>query len=347
MSALQTSRRVVVTGLGLVTPLGVGWKHVWRNLIEGQSGLVSLSSQSVANHQPNSDTSPSLRNPAYDYLPQFDKLPSTVAGLVPFGPFKEGRFDPAEWLNRGDERLMPLFTQYAIAAAEQALTDAQWKPTSVDDLCRTGVCIGSGIGSIQDMVQTTTTYQTHGARRVSPLFCPRILINMAAGHVSMRYGFQGPNHAASTACTTGAHSIGDASRFIMFGDADVIVAGGTEACVHPLAMAGFARARSLSSRFNDQPTEASRPFDPARDGFVIGEGSGIVVLEELEHARRRGAPIYAEVKGYGLSADAHHITAPPEDGRGAHLAMQRALRHAGLCPSDIEYINAHATSTPL
>ncbi|BFZ64637.1 Mitochondrial beta-keto-acyl synthase [Saitoella coloradoensis] len=320
-------RRVVVTGLGLVTPLGVGVQHAWKRLLAGESGVVSLIGR-------NGD-------------PRFAELPSTVGAVVPPGDASDGGWDASEWIEKGDDRRMANFTQYAIGAAEQALRDAEWKPTLDEQKERTGVCVGSGIGAFEDSVNATVAYVKGGYRKVSPLLVPRILINMAAGHITMKYGFRGPNHAASTACTTGAHSIGDAARFIMFGDADVMVAGGTESCIHPLAMGGFARARSLATEFNDRPAEASRPFDRDRCGFVIGEGAGAVVLEEYEHAKARGARIYGELLGYGLSADAHHMTAPPSDGSGANLSMRRALNHAKLPASQIGYINAHATSTPL
>ncbi|KAI7904204.1 thiolase-like protein [Cokeromyces recurvatus] len=320
----MAQRKVVVTGLGLVTPLGVGPKQVWKNLIEGQCGIVSLAKR-----------------------PGFEHLPVRIAAEVPQGSFKEGKFDASEWIDKGDNRTMAKFSHYAIAAAHQALKDANWKPESDFEKQRTGVCIGSGMGSLEDIVDTTNAYTAGGYRKVSPMFVPRILINMAAGHLTMKYGFQGPNHAVSTACTTGAHAIGDAMRFIQYGDADVMVAGGTEASIHPLAMAGFARAKSLASQYNDNPQKASRPFDKDRSGFVMGEGAGVLVLEEYEHAMKRGASIYAELKGYGLSGDAHHMTSPPDQGQGAMLSMQRALRVAGLQPSDIDYVNAHATSTPL
>ncbi|QDS74742.1 hypothetical protein FKW77_001095 [Venturia effusa] len=242
---------------------------------------------------------------------------------------------------------MALFTQYAMAAASEALDDAGWKPSLEIDLEATGVYIGSGIGNLDDIVQTVVDYERGGYKKVSPLFVPRLLINMAAGHISMRYGFKGPNHAVTTACTTGAHALGDSARMIAFGDADVMVAGGSEACIHPLAIAGFARARSLAIDWNDEPERASRPFDKDRAGFVIGEGAGVVVLEELEHARARKAHIYAELSGYGVSSDAHHMTAPREDGHGPLLAMKHALRSAGITPSLVDYINAHATSTCL
>ncbi|PNS17456.1 3-oxoacyl [Sphaceloma murrayae] len=242
---------------------------------------------------------------------------------------------------------MATFAQYAMAAAQEALNDAEWHPTKSEDLEATGVYIGSGIGSLDDAYDTAIAFRDGGYRKVSPLFVPRLLINLAGGHISMRYGFKGPNHAATTACTTGLHAIGDAARLIAFDDANVMIAGGSESCIHPLAIAGFSRARSLSTSFNDRPSEASRPFDRLRDGFVIGEGAGVVVLEELEHAKARGARIYAEVRGYGLSSDAHHMTAPRADGEGPLLAMRRALKHASLPPSSVDYINAHATSTPL
>ncbi|KAK4985039.1 Mitochondrial beta-keto-acyl synthase [Elasticomyces elasticus] len=246
-----------------------------------------------------------------------------------------------------DERKMATFAQYAMVSAEEALHDAGWQPSTKDDLENTGVYIGSGIGNLDDAYDTAIAYEKGGYKKVTPLFVPRLLINLGAGHISMRYGFKGPNHAATTACTTGLHAIGDAARLIAYGDADVMVAGGAESCIHPLAVAGFARVRSLATEWNDNPTEASRPFDNARAGFVIGEGAGVVVLEELEHAKMRDARIYAEVRGYGLSADAHHMTAPREDGEGPLLAMKRALKHAQIKPSEVDYVNAHATSTVL
>lgn len=241
---------------------------------------------------------------------------------------------------------MALFSQYAIAAGEEALADAGWKPKSDQERERTGVCVGSGIGNFDDIFGTSITYKKNGYKKVSALFVPRILMNLAAGHIAMRYGFKGPNHTVSTACTTGAHSIGDASRFIQFGDAEVMLAGGTESCIHPLALAGFGRAKCLATAWEDTPHLSSRPFDRDRNGFVMGEGAGMMVLEELEHARHRGARVYAEMSGYGLSADAHHITAPPENGEGALLAMKRALAHARIEPTKVDYVNAHATSTP-
>ncbi|KAJ2889426.1 Mitochondrial beta-keto-acyl synthase, partial [Coemansia aciculifera] len=257
----------------------------------------------------------------------------------------EGAFDAAEWLQSGDAKRMADFSQYAVCAAQQALDDAGWAAPSDDERERTGVCFGTGIGSLDDIAAAHSQLQAGGLRKVSPLFVPRILCNMAAGAISIRHGFGGPNHAVSTACTTGAHAIGDAMRFIRFGDADVMLAGAAEAPLQPLALAGFARIRALALGFNDSPAAASRPFDSRRAGFVIGEGAAALVLEELEHARRRRAPIYAEVCGYGLSADAFHITAPPPDGAGAQRAMRRALQTAQT--AGVDYINAHATSTPL
>ncbi|KAG0325621.1 Mitochondrial beta-keto-acyl synthase [Dissophora globulifera] len=323
------ARRVVVTGLGLVTPLGIGVHQTWSRLIAGECGVVSLRDL-----------------PPVNGLPGFETLPSQVGAVVKReGGQALGGFDSTEWLDRGDEKRMAMFTQYAIAAAKMAIKDAQWETTTEDEKERTGVCLGSGIGSLDDMAVTTLSFAESGYRKMSPMFVPKILINMAAGHLTMKFGYRGPNHAVSTACTTGAHSIGDAMRFIQYGDADVMIAGGTEACIHPLAVAGFAKAKSLATKYNDSPAEASRPFDNDRDGFVIGEGAGVVVLEEYEHAKKRGAQIYAELRGYGLSGDAHHMTAPPENGAGAAMAMRRALKAARLTPADIGYVNAHATST--
>ncbi|OTA91583.1 hypothetical protein M434DRAFT_397104 [Hypoxylon sp. CO27-5] len=320
-------RRVVVTGLGAITPLGVGVRQSWSRLIAGHSGIVS-----VANFEPQK---------------RWRELTSTVAGIVPKSATCEGHWRPDDWLSATDQRRMSTFTQYAIAATEMALEDASWKPHRQEDLESTGVCLGSGIGNLDELYTTSVTYEKDGYKKVSPLFVPKILINLAAGHIAMRYGFRGPNHAVTTACTTGAHSIGDASRFIAFGDADIMVAGGSESCIHPLTFAGFGRSRSLSTAFNDDPPSSSRPFDRRRNGFVVAEGAAVVVLEELEHARARGARIYAELKGYGCSGDAHHITAPREDGSGAYLSMKKALKHAEIKPRQVDYINAHATSTPI
>ncbi|KAI0481616.1 3-oxoacyl--synthase [Xylaria cf. heliscus] len=323
-------RRVVVTGLGAVTPLGVGVRHTWNRLIAGHSGIVS-----VADFEPQK---------------QWRELTSTVAGVVPkhTNNSNEVRLWRADdWLSASDQRRMSIFAQYAMAAAEMALKDAAWKPEKEVDLQDTGVCLGSGIGNLEELYRTTLAFENGGYKKVSPLFVPRILINLAAGHISMKYGFQGPNHAATTACTTGAHSIGDASRFIAYGDANVMVAGGAESCIHPLTFAGFGRSRSLSTAFNADPASSCRPFDRQRNGFVVSEGAAVVVLEELEHAKARGAHIYAELKGYGCSGDAHHMTAPREDGSGAFLAMKRALKHAGIKPRQVDYINAHATGTAI
>ncbi|KAI2626585.1 putative 3-oxoacyl--synthase [Hypoxylon sp. NC1633] len=318
-------RRVVVTGLGAITPLGVGVRRSWNRLIAGESGIVS-----VADFEPQK---------------QWRDLTSTVAGVVPKSGL--GKWNADEWLTAADQRRMSTFTQYAIAAMEMAFDDSGWKPQKPEDLESTGVCLGSGIGNLDEMYATSLAYERDGYKKVSPLFVPKILINLAAGHMAMRYGFQGPNHAATTACTTGAHSIGDASRFIAFGDADVMVAGGAESCIHPLTFAGFGRSRSLSTAFNHDPPSSCRPFDRQRNGFVVSEGAAVVILEELEHAKARGARIYAELKGYGCSGDAYHMTAPREDGSGAYLSMKRALKHAGIKPHQVDYINAHATSTPI
>ncbi|KAJ2477910.1 Mitochondrial beta-keto-acyl synthase [Coemansia sp. RSA 2131] len=324
----MAGRRVVVTGLGMVSPVGVGVKHAWNNILAGRSGIQSLVAAMPA--------------------AGFDAQPSQVAGIVPrTGKYSDGQFDAQEWLAPGDTSRMAPFTQFATCAAQQALDDAEWTNVSDTQRERTGVCFGTGIGSLGDIEASHEQLRTGGARKVSPMFVPRILCNMAAGNISIRHGFCGPNHAVSTACTTGAHAIGDAMRFIQFGDADVMVAGAAEAPLLPLALAGFAKIKALALGFNDRPHAASRPFDRARAGFVIGEGAAALVLEELEHARSRGARIYAEICGYGLSGDAHHITAPPHDGAGAQRAMRRALQTANLRAADIDYVNAHATSTPL
>ncbi|EPS26237.1 hypothetical protein PDE_01173 [Penicillium oxalicum 114-2] len=316
-------RRVVVTGLGAVTPLGVGVRRTWQRLLDGHCGIVNVVSRDE----------------------RFKDIPSQIAAVVPPGKKEDGGWTVSEWMNRGEERVMAKFAQFAMAATEEALSDAGWNPTTPEQKHATGVCLGSGIGNFDEIYDTVVAYEQGGYKKVSPLFVPRLLINLGAGHISMRYGFMGPNHAATTACTTGAHSIGDAARFIACGDADVMVAGGGESCIHPLAIGGFARARSLATDFNDDPEKASRPFDADRTGFVVGEGAAMLVLEELEHARSRGASIYAELKGYGCSADSHHITAPKENGEGAYMAMKKALKQAQLNPAAIDYINAHATST--
>jgi 3-oxoacyl-[acyl-carrier-protein] synthase II len=316
-------RRVVVTGFGMVTPLGVGSESVWKRLLDGQSGIRSIQNFDVSD------------------------LPAKIAGQVPRGETASGAFNADDWVPPKEQRKMDEFIVYALAAAEQAVQDADWKPTDAEEKERTGVMIGSGIGGLPGITEGALTLHEKGPRRLSPFFIPSNLINLASGHVSIRYGFSGPNHAVVTACSTGAHAIGDAARLIMWDDADVMVAGGTEAAVCRIGIAGFAAARALSTGFNDEPHRASRPWDVKRDGFVMGEGAGIVVLEELEHAKKRGAKIYAEVIGYGMSGDAHHITAPAADGNGAFRAMRNALKRAQLNPDQIDYINAHGTSTPL
>ena len=316
-------RRVVVTGLGLVTPLGSGVSYVWDRLLNGNSGIRAVTEFDVSD------------------------IPSRVAGAVWSGDTNEGRFNADDYMAPKDQRKVDRFIVYGMAAAQQAVEDSGWQPEDEEGHLRTGVMIGSGIGGLQTIADGAVTLKERGARKLSPFFIPAALINLISGQVSIRYGFRGPNHSAVTACSTGAHAIGDAARLIMLGDADVMVAGGAEAAVCRLGMAGFAASRALSTGFNDTPERASRPWDIDRDGFVIGEGAGVVVLEDLEHAKARGAKIYAEVVGYGLSGDAHHITAPPADGNGGYRAMSAALNRAGIDKSDIDYINAHGTSTPL
>ncbi len=315
-------RRVVVTGIGLVTPLGCGQKVNWQRLINGQSGLRRIDHFDVSD------------------------LPAKVAGVVPKGT-GEGEFNADAICSAKDRRRMDDFIVYGLAAAMEAVEDSGWKPEDEEDRERTGVLIGSGIGGLPAIAAGAITLHEHGPRKISPFFIPASLINLVSGHVSIKYGFKGPNHAVVTACSTGAHAIGDAARFIQLGDAEVMVCGGTEAAVCRLGIAGFAAARALSTSYNDAPTTASRPWDKGRDGFVMGEGAGMVVLEEYEHAKKRGAHIYAEVIGYGMSGDAHHITAPAEDGNGGFRSMRAALKRAGIEPSDIDYVNAHGTSTPL
>ena len=316
-------RRVVVTGMGLVTPLGAGVKVNWDRLVAGQSGVRAIQSFDVSD------------------------LPARIAGQVPQGDAASGSFNADDYVSAKDQRKMDRFIVYALAATQQAIDDAGWKPDRDEDKERTGVIIGSGIGGLETIYEGSIILHEKGPRRMSPFFIPSALINLASGHVSIRHGFKGPNHAPVTACSTGAHAIGDGARMIAMDDADVMVAGGAEAAVCRIGVAGFAASRALSTGFNDTPERASRPWDRDRDGFVMGEGAGVVVLEELEHAKRRGAPIYAEIVGYGMSGDAYHITAPSEDGDGAYRAMRNALRRAKLAPDDIDYINAHGTSTPL
>lgn len=316
-------RRVVVTGMGLVTPLGVGLDHNWARLTAGESGARTIEKFDVSD------------------------LPAKIAAQVPRGDGTNGTFNADDFVSSKEQRRIDEFIVYGIAAAVQAVEDSGWKPEADEDQWRTGVMIGSGIGGLQTIANGEKLLNEQGPRKVGPFFIPSALINLASGHVSIRYGFKGPNHAVVTACSTGAHAIGDAARLIMLDDADVMVAGGAEAAICRIGIAGFAACRALSTGYNDTPTQASRPYDKGRDGFVMGEGAGVVVLEEYEHAKARGAHIYAEVVGYGLSGDAHHITAPAEDGNGGFRSMQAALKRAGLNPEDIDYVNAHGTSTPL
>ncbi|KVD87380.1 beta-ketoacyl-[acyl-carrier-protein] synthase II [Burkholderia sp. ABCPW 14] len=315
-------RRVVVTGLGLVTPLGIGVAHSWRNLLMGASGIRQID--------------------------RFDTthLASKIAGQLPAGSKKQGGFDATEWIETKELKKMDLFIVYALAAAAEAIRNADWMPTSRDELERTGVMVGAGIGGLPGIEAAARSLERTPGRKLSPFFIPSNLINLASGHIAIQNGYLGPTHAAVTACASGAHAIGDAARLIALDDADVMIAGGTEAAICELGIAGFAAARALSTGFNEQPPQASRPWDADRDGFVMSEGSGIVVLEEYEHARRRGATIYAEVIGYGMSGDAHHIVATPVDGDGAARAMAAALKRARINPDAIDYVNAHATSTP-
>ena len=313
-------RRVVVTGLGIVNSLGVGVKKNWKRILAGDSGISAIESFDVSD------------------------LPAKIAGQVPQG---ENEFNFEDWVSKKDQRRMDDFIIYGICAAQQAVEDSGWVPTTDDEAFRTGVLIGSGIGGLNEIYKTSVTVHEGNIRKVSPFFIPASLINLISGQVSIKYGFKGPNHSVVTACSTGAHAIGDAARLIILDDADVMVAGGAEAAVCRLGMAGFCAARALSTSFNDQPKKASRPWDKDRDGFVMGDGSGVIVLEELDHALARGANIYAEIVGYGMSGDAFHITAPAEDGNGAYRCMSAALKSANLKPSEIDYINAHGTSTPL
>jgi 3-oxoacyl-[acyl-carrier-protein] synthase II len=314
-------RRVVITGLGLVTPLGCGVEATWSRLLQGKSGARRIEEFPVGD------------------------LACQIACFVPRGPLAEGKFNPDDWMEPKEQRKVDDFIVYAMGAADLALRDAEWKADTAEKQERTGVLIGSGIGGLNGIAETSLLLQDKGPRRVSPFFIPGRLINLASGYVSIRHGLKGPNHAVVTACSTGAHAIGDAARLVALGDADVMVAGGTESPICRLAVAGFAACKALATKFNDEPTRASRPYDRDRDGFVMGEGAGVVVLESLEHARARGARIYAEVIGYGLSGDAFHITAPSEDGDGAYRSMRAALKRADIQPSDIQYVNAHGTST--
>ena len=314
-------RRVVVTGIGLLSPFGVGAEHGWRELLTGRSACRRITEFEV------------------------EDLACKIAHIIPRGDGSNGTFNPEAFLEPKELRKIGDFILYGIAAADEALADSGWKPETEADRNATGVMIGSGIGGISGIAENAILLKERGPRRISPFLIPGNIINLVSGQVSIRHGLKGPNHAVVTACSTGAHAIGDASRLIMFGDADVMLAGGAESPIDRLSMAGFAACRALSTERNDTPEKASRPYDRDRDGFVMGEGAGVVVLEELEHAKARGAKIYAEVTGYGLTGDAYHITAPAEDGDGAYRCMSAALKRAKLTPADIDYINAHGTST--
>jgi 3-oxoacyl-[acyl-carrier-protein] synthase II len=316
-------RRVVVTGLGMVSPLGCGVEPTWKRLLNSESGARRIEAFDVSD------------------------IPTKIGCAVPRGDGSNDTFNPDQWMDPKDQRKVDEFIIFAMAAATQALDDANWHPKTPDEQFATGTMIGSGIGGIEGIAETAITLKERGPRRVSPFFIPGSLINLASGYVSIAHGLKGPNHAVVTACSTGAHAIGDAARLIALGDADVMVAGGTESPLNRISFAGFCALRAMSTGFNDTPEKASRPYDKDRDGFVMGEGAGVVVLEAYEHAKRRGAKMYAEVIGYGLSGDAFHITAPAADGDGAFRSMSAALKRAGLAASDLDYINAHGTSTPL
>ncbi len=319
-------RRVVVTGMGMVSPLGMGVDHNWSEITAGKSGIRPIEHFDVSD------------------------ITSKIAGIIPTTDSdtpKNGAFNADLYVAPKDQRKIDIFITYGLAAAQEAIEHSGWTPKDEDSLNRTGVLIGSGIGGLDEIYKSSTLMNEKGPRRLSPFFVPAALINLISGHVSIKHGYRGPNHSVVTACATGTHAIGDAARLIALDDADVMVAGGAEGAVCRLGVAGFAAARALSTGYNDRPTEASRPWDQDRDGFVIGEGAGVVVLEEYEHAKKRGATIYGEIVGYGLSGDAHHITAPAADGNGGYRAMEAALKRAKLNPTDVDYINAHGTSTPV
>ena len=316
-------RRVVVTGMGVACPLGLGVEHVWRRLINSESGIGAIQSFDTKD------------------------LPCKIAGQVPIGSIADGKLDLSDWIPVKDQKKMDRFIHFAMAAGSMAIEDSGWRPETEEDRCATGVMIGSGIGGLETIFDAALLVHQGKSRRLSPFFIPSALANLASGHLSIKYVLKGPNHSVVTACATGVHAIGDAARLIMWGDADVMVAGGTEATVCEIGIAGFCASRALSTGFNDSPAAGSRPWDKDRDGFVMGEGSGVVVLEEYEHAKKRGAKIYAEVAGYGMSGDAYHITAPAEGHDGAFRSMKAAMKNGGLTPADIQYVNAHGTSTPL
>src|SRR5471032_596346 len=314
-------RRVVVTGLGLVTPLACGVEETWSRLLAGQSGASPITKFKV------------------------DDLATKIACQVPRGDGSDGTFNPDQWVDAKEQRRIDDFIIYGLAAAKQAVRDSGWVPATEEERCRSGVLIGSGIGGLPGIEEGSLLIESKGPRRLSPFFIPGRLINLISGYASIEHGYKGPNHSVVTACATGAHAIGDAARLIAYDDADVMLAGGAEAAICRIGIAGFNACRALGTAFNDNPQKASRPYDKDRDGFVMGEGAGAVMLEEYEHAKARGARIYGEVKGYGMSGDAFHITAPSEDGDGGYRAMQMALKRAGLAAADIDYINAHGTST--
>jgi 3-oxoacyl-[acyl-carrier-protein] synthase II len=316
-------RRVVVTGMGMVTPLACGVEATWARLIAGDSGIKAVDTFDVSD------------------------ISCKIAGVIPHGDGTGGTYNPDQWMEPKEQRKVDKFIVYAMCAAKQALEHAGWKPATPDQQFATGVMIGAGIGGVEGIAETAVVLKERGPRRVSPFFIPGRIINLASGYVSIEHGLKGPNSAVVTACSTGSHAIGDAGRMIALGDADVMVAGGAESPVNRISLAGFAAARALSTGFNDRPNKASRPYDKDRDGFVMGEGAGVVVLEEYEHAKARGATMYAELIGYGMSGDAYHITAPTPDGEGAFRCMSAAIKRAGIQPGEIDYINAHGTSTPM